>query len=125
MQNTPSISTPKIIFLALLAFIVIMISVMVYHFHYQTQTKSIDNDEALLFPAAHELKNFKLLTTNDQIFSQADLKSHWTLMFFGFTRCASICPTTLTMISKVYVDLQHDYPTLQVVLVSLDPDRDT
>jgi protein SCO1/2 len=45
-------------------------------------------------------------------------------MFFGFTHCSSVCPVTLEMMSKAYPELHQAFPDLQVVLVSLDPERD-
>lgn len=125
MQNTPVISNQKIIMFVMFVFAAIMTSVMVYHLRNQTVVTSANSNEALIFPDARDIKPFTLITADNQKFSLDNFKDHWTLVFFGFTHCASICPTTLSMISKTYSDLQREYPSLQVVLVSLDPDRDT
>ena len=45
-------------------------------------------------------------------------------MFFGFTHCSNVCPVTLDMMSKSYPNLHTAMPNLQVVFVSLDPERD-
>jgi protein SCO1/2 len=125
MENSPVVSNQKIIMFVMFVFMAIMTSVMVYNFRIAAQTKATHSDEVLLFPQPREIKPFELLTQDNQRFSQDNLKDHWTLMFFGFTHCASVCPTTLAMIGKTYAALQQAYPTLQVVLVSLDPQRDT
>lgn len=46
-------------------------------------------------------------------------------MFFGFTNCPDICPTTLLRMTELMTKLGPDADTLQVVLVSVDPERDT
>lgn len=47
------------------------------------------------------------------------------LVFFGFTNCPNICPTTLTRLSVLLKKLGAQANDIQVVLVSVDPDRDT
>ena len=52
----------------------------------------------------------------------ANLKGGWSLLFFGFTTCPDICPTTLSVLNDA-ISAVDDPPT--VVMVSVDPDRDT
>tara|TARA_E500000331_G_C17207410_1_gene692036 strand:- start:173 stop:952 length:780 start_codon:yes stop_codon:yes gene_type:complete len=47
----------------------------------------------------------------------------WSLVFFGFTYCPDVCPMTLSVLKKVSVELGTDAP--RVVMVSVDPERDT
>jgi protein SCO1/2 len=47
------------------------------------------------------------------------------LIFFGFTNCPDVCPTTLTQLSAIIEKLGTRADDIQVVLVSVDPDRDT
>ena len=74
-----------------------------------------------------QISDFKLTDNTGQTFTQDSLRGHWTMMFFGFTRCPSICPTTMAELSKTYKqfakDNVKDFP--QVVMVSIDPERDT
>jgi protein SCO1 len=62
-------------------------------------------------------------------FGPAQLQGHWSLLFFGFTRCPDICPNTLGLLQAVSAALrQEDHPAadgLQVVFVSVDPRHDT
>lgn len=44
------------------------------------------------------LTAFNLQTTNEQAFTEKSLRGHWTLMFFGYTRCPDICPKTLALV---------------------------
>jgi len=106
-------------------FAAIMTSVMVFHWRSQSEMRTNASGNVLLFPEAREMKDFNLVTANNTKFNLDSLRNHWSLVFFGFTHCESICPTTLAMMDKVYPDLHKAYPGLQVVFVSLDPQRDT
>jgi protein SCO1/2 len=60
-------------------------------------------------------------------YSPDRLRGHWSLLFFGFTSCPDVCPTTLAMLAQVRKTLA-DLPESQrpqVILVSVDPQRDT
>ena len=75
-----------------------------------------------------EIKTFHLTDNKGNMFSNNNLKEHWTLLFFGFTNCGYVCPTTLTALNKMYHILQTeltDNQLPQVVLVSVDPERDS
>lgn len=77
------------------------------------------------FPAY--IKEFTLLDVYDRPFTKDTLKDQWTVVFFGFTNCPDICPTTLQMMAQVAKDMKktpRDNP-LQFVFISLDPERDT
>lgn len=59
-------------------------------------------------------------------FANADVGGRWTLMFFGYTSCPDACPTALTLLRELKARLQAQGQTPpQVVLVSVDPRRDT
>lgn len=50
----------------------------------------------------------------------------WSLVFFGYTFCPDICPTTLAEMNRIWKKLSPDaQKTLQLVFVSIDPERDT
>lgn len=53
-----------------------------------------------------------------------DLRGPWTILFAGFTSCPNICPTTLSLLNRVVEPLGAEAP-LRVVLLSVDPERDT
>lgn len=60
-------------------------------------------------------------------FDRGSLAGHWTVLFFGFTHCPDICPTTLVTLAEVRRNLSDLPPRDQpgVVLVTVDPARDT
>lgn len=73
------------------------------------------------------VNQFSFLGTDNKKFDNESLQGHWTLMFFGFTNCGYLCPTTLAELGKMYKLLEQkgvsNLP--QVVMVTIDPDRDT
>ncbi len=81
----------------------------------------------LLWPPAVQLTDFELLDHRNRSFTRTSLMGKWTLMFFGFTQCPDVCPSTLTALKGVDERLAADpvYATQgQVVFVSVDPERD-
>lgn len=70
---------------------------------------------------------FDLKGSNKTAFNNASLNHQWTMIFFGFTTCPTICPVTMTELSKMatLLEKQGVKPLPHVVLVSLDPERDT
>ena len=57
--------------------------------------------------------------------TEADLRGRPTALFFGFTRCPATCPVTLQVLTNVLGRMGPDADRLNVVFVSVDPDRDT
>lgn len=55
----------------------------------------------------------------------ADFRGKVVVMFFGFTQCPDVCPTTLANMGKVVKELGADGNKVQVLFVSVDPERDT
>lgn len=81
---------------------------------------------AIVFDNPRIIKDFELVDHNGKPFTLANLQSKWTIMFFGFTHCPDICPTTMAKLAQVYNKLDSDIAKqTQVVLVSVDPARDT
>lgn len=122
MQNQ-TLSANKIIVLVAFLSTAMVASLFVFHMR-NNMPAALSSDEGLIFPAPRDIKSFTLVNANDQPFTQTDLYHHWTLLFFGFTHCTSICPTTLGTLSRVYNKLHTTYPDLQVAFISLDPERD-
>ena len=82
-------------------------------------------ENALFYEQARDLKPFELTSHRDETFSNAELNDHWSWVFFGYTSCPDVCPTTLQEINFVYDDLKAIAGNTQVLLVSVDPLRDT
>jgi protein SCO1 len=68
---------------------------------------------------------FRLTDQNGKRVDESLLKGKWTAVFFGYTFCPEACPTTLTALAKAQDQLGPKAQDLQVVFVSVDPDRDT
>ena len=68
---------------------------------------------------------FRLLDQNGRTVTDADLKGHPFLVFFGFTHCPDVCPTTLFEISEVLRELGADADRLGALFITVDPERDT
>lgn len=92
-------------------------------------TKEIDLSqfEGTILHSPREINTFSLTKTDGSLYSADHLKGQWTLMFFGFTSCGSICPVTMSELAKTYKLLLQENikPLPQVVMVSLDPQRDS
>lgn len=70
-------------------------------------------------------KDFALTDHNGQRRTLADFKGKVVTLFFGFTHCPDVCPTTLGEMALVMKELGKDADRLQVLFVTVDPDRDT
>ena len=70
-------------------------------------------------------KDFNLLDPDGKIRRLADFKGKVVLMFFGYTQCPDICPTTLTEMQQVMTLLGPQSDKVQVLFVTVDPERDT
>lgn len=68
---------------------------------------------------------FSLTTTTGETFTQADLVGSPTLMFFGYTFCPDVCPTTLSESTAWRNALELTPDDLKIVFVTVDPQRDT
>ena len=73
------------------------------------------------------LQPFSLTDQNNRPFNLDQLRNKNTLLFFGYTSCPDICPTTLTTLNLVYKQLKKEalYSNLNIIFVSVDPQRDT
>lgn len=83
-------------------------------------------NRAIVFDTPRIIKDFNLLDQHAEAFTLEQLKGRWSLIYFGFTHCPDICPTTLSSLTQLQKVLNEDVAEkTQVVLVSLDPARDT
>ena len=69
--------------------------------------------------------DFTLTDQNGKTVDQTILNGKWTLVFFGFTYCPDYCPTTLGVLNAVQERMGDKAKDLQIVFVSIDPERDT
>ncbi|MDJ0760406.1 MAG: SCO family protein [Woeseiaceae bacterium] len=84
-------------------------------------------ETATLLPAPVDLPDFSLVDQDANPVGRSFFEGQWDLVFFGFTHCPDICPTTLQTLSvarrMLVEDGLQDPP--RIVLISVDPARDT
>ena len=80
-----------------------------------------------LLTAGRALPDFSLIDQKGRTFAAADLRGHWSLLFFGYTNCPDFCPTTLTTLAAMEKNLRSAKAAVipQVIFVSVDAKRDT
>ena len=82
---------------------------------------------AFILPSPTALPEFSLLNQSAERVDGASFRGQWDLVFFGFTHCPDICPTTLHVLANARRQLAEsgvENPP-RIVLVSVDPERDT
>jgi protein SCO1/2 len=82
---------------------------------------------ATILPAGNDLPDFALVDQDGQPVDRTVFEGQWDLVFFGFTHCPDICPATMTVLGQAKRELEAEgrQPLPRVVLVSVDPERDT
>jgi len=70
-------------------------------------------------------KGFSLTDHNGKSRTLADFKGKVVVIFFGYTHCPDVCPTTLSELAGIKKALSSDAERLQVLFITLDPERDT
>ncbi|MEE9342288.1 MAG: SCO family protein [Gammaproteobacteria bacterium] len=83
--------------------------------------------QATLLPVARSIQPFSLEQIDSPPFTLDNLKGEWSFVFFGYTHCPDICPTTLQDLARVMKQLdekpgKREKP--QVIFISVDPERD-
>ncbi len=77
------------------------------------------------FPEPRALQPFTLTDHNGKSFGIEQLTEKWSFVFFGYTHCPDVCPTTMSVLNSVANRLGDDSPAVQYIFVSVDPERDT
>ena len=108
-------------FLGLIAIVAMVIGVISFN----TITKLPSPEYALYYQQSRAIKPFELTDHNGQLFTKEQLNNKWSLVFFGYTSCPDICPTTLQNLSFIYDELKAITQNSQVLLVSVDPQHDS
>src|SRR5436305_11481794 len=68
---------------------------------------------------------FKLTDQDGRTVTDQDMKGHPFLVFFGFTHCPDVCPTTLFEVSQILRALGPDADRVRALFITVDPERDT
>lgn len=69
--------------------------------------------------------NFHLIDQTGRPVDQTLLNGKWTVVFFGYTSCPDVCPTTLQTLGAAAAGMGPERRRLQIVFITVDPQRDT
>lgn len=117
--------TPRLVLLAIVAFVVGLVVARAMLGSREVPVPATEN--ATIFVPPRALPPLDLLGQDGKPLGPQFLVGHWTLVFFGFTHCPDVCPTTLTVLKQVH-ELLGTLPEDQqprVMLLTVDPERDT
>jgi protein SCO1/2 len=116
--------SPRNIFIAAVAVFAIATGAWL---SYQVTAPPAMPQTATVLPVPGDLPGFSLVNQNGEAVGPDVFEGHWSLVFFGFTHCPDICPLTMQVLANArqqLADSNHtDLP--RIVLVSVDPERDT
>ena len=113
-------------------FVLCIICLVISGFIWKMDQPVVMNDQelrangAIVLNTPRVFSDFELLDHHGEVFSKEQLKGKWSMIFFGFTQCPDICPTTLATLNQTYSKLKEtEKDNLQILMVSLDAERDT
>lgn len=89
------------------------------------QPKAVSIESGTLLQPPRALPAFTLTDIDNKPFTNANLAGRWTIVFAGFTTCPDVCPATLALMKTVMADLGPLASSVQMLLLSIDPERDT
>lgn len=83
--------------------------------------------KAVILPNTKPIDYVNFVDHQGNAFTMENLLGHWNILFFGFTNCPDICPTTMRTLQQVkqQVSAQDKWGNYRVIMVSVDPERDT
>ncbi len=125
MAKDKTLRTPILLIIILIAIVALALGIWLQSdIHKSKKPLAIKNGTVLARPVP--LKPFTLTSDEGKPFTNNSLKGHWSLLFFGFTSCPMICPTTLSELNKAYDTLRlNKKKPPQIVFISVDPKRDS
>jgi protein SCO1 len=113
--------------LKVISFILIFIGLVITGFVYKVKQSEAEPElSALVYPIARPLPDFEMMDHQGERFDNDQFLGKWSVVFFGFTNCPTICPTIMADLNKVAKSLApKTYKEIQFVFISIDPERDT
>lgn len=115
-----------VFWLSIISFMVCVFTLFVYTQYKRQSLQELQPLNCTVLKQPRPLRAFNLTATNNKQITEAELKGQWTFLFFGFTRCHSICPTTMAELARMYNVLVKDntQELPQVIMVTIDPRAD-
>lgn len=127
-MTTQAIRNRNVILAAIaFALISLLLGMWVKHNEGGDHPISFDIENGTVFPIPRDITPFNLVNAQQQSFTNSNLTGHWSVLFFGFTQCPQLCPTTLAILNDTYQQLEKkkNVQLPQIVFISVDPERDT
>lgn len=109
----------------LTALAVAAVSGGVYLYNHARATNGALAQKSAAAPAPRASVDLKLIDADGKPFDMASLSGKPVAVFFGFTHCPDVCPMTLQRLALMKEKIGSKFDDLQVVFVTLDPERDT
>ncbi|MBL1141049.1 MAG: SCO family protein [Proteobacteria bacterium] len=81
--------------------------------------------EGLFWPNPKQIHEFNTLDQTGNSFGLEQMQGKWSFVFFGYTHCPDVCPITMSVMNESYKQLNIKHSDLQIIFVSVDPERDT
>ena len=98
------------------------------YLEHDSRAMLLPNPVVTLFPDPKPLTAFALTDHKNRVFDLASLKGKWSFLFFGFTHCPDVCPTTLAVLARARANIAKNTvgaDAIQFIFISVDPNRDT
>ena len=113
-------------------FVALMLILVTLGIYLQQQNKRTSDtlpefENLIVLPKPKALGEVNFQTHTGQPFSQQNLLGKWTILFFAFTNCPDICPSTLHTLKQVKSQLEPTgaWDAFQVAMITVDPERDS
>jgi protein SCO1 len=91
----------------------------------QNQLRHNPGIEGLFWPNPKLIQEFNTLDQSGNQFGLDQMNGKWSFIFFGYTHCPDVCPVTMSVMADAYKQLAVDNKELQIIFVTVDPERDT
>ena len=127
MYRTPLKFSIMIVTVALAAMLAGVWLAAIYRQH-DARAMLLPDQVMTLFLDPKPLTAFALADDRNRVFDLASLKGKWSFLFFGFTHCPDVCPTTLAVLARARDNIARNKvgaDNIQFVFVSVDPNRDS
>lgn len=126
-METKKYSNRSLSLLAVFCVIAFLMAILLPYSKDAESKSAPEEIEDLLLKNPVPVRPFELIDHEKKAFNQERLKGVWTLIFFGYTHCPDVCPSTLTELDNAASRLKNQANfkhKLQYVFVSIDPKRD-
>ncbi len=91
----------------------------------QNQLQQNPGIKGLFWPNIKQIQSFNAIDQQGNQFSIEQMNGKWSFVFFGYTHCPDVCPVTMSVMADTYKQLATINNDLQIIFITVDPERDT